>query len=442
MLSRWFRVMSAVCLLFPLWPAEAGVPATINFQGRLVDGTNLVNGNVELSLRLYAAASGGTRIYEDSNTVTVVDGLYSTRIGDDTTYGSLEQALDRTNLYIEVWVNGVALAPREPLVAVAFAHQSAPRGVGHEETGLHAVVGGGETNIADGYVATVGGGRKNRAAMDYAFVGGGRDNVADNFHTTVAGGYANTASGTRGTVGGGQGNEASGGWATVPGGWNNTAGGDYSFAAGRRAQALHEGSFVWGDAEDADVVSTDTNQFIIRAGGGVGIGTAGPRQQLSVGSYLDLYSGPANSSQQSSVRASVLGHLFLNARSNGTVYINSDAGSNVVINVNGGHVGIGTNTAPAKLSVAGGLLVTEAAFAESFVGDGSGLTSLNGSNIAATTIGSTKLADSAVTTAKIADNAVTSNKIANNAVGNSELTAGAVDTDEIVDGAVTRCKLQ
>ncbi len=469
-------------LLVSSGSAPGGVPDAINYQGRLLSGTNLVNGDVSVSLRLYTTASGGTRIYEDSNVVTVVDGLYSTQIGDNTTYGSLEQALDHTNLYIEVWVNGVALSPREPLCAVAFARQSGPRGVGNQETGLHSFVGGGETNIASDYTATVGGGRLNQANGDYSTVGGGRNNEAVNFYDTVAGGYGNTATGQRSTVGGGQGNTAGGSYSTIPGGMNNIARGDYSLAAGRRAQASNDGCFVWSDSEDADFTSTDTNQFIIRAEGGVGVGTASPRQQLSVGSYLDLYSGSANSPAQPSIRGSILGHLFLNGRGNGDVYINSDSGSNLIVNLNGGRVGIGTNNPPAKLSVAGNAYITEVVYAESFVGNGSGLTSLDGANIAAGTVDNAQLTDGAVTsnklainsvtrikiaanavdTSEIADFAVTSNKIAANAVGgdqiaagavgsveiatgavgSSELATGAVDTDEIVDGAVTWWKLQ
>lgn len=73
--------------------AMAGVPQRINQQGRLVDGTNLVNDNVAMVLRLYDAPAGGTVLYADSNSVTVIDGLYSTFIGDDTLSGSLVEAI-------------------------------------------------------------------------------------------------------------------------------------------------------------------------------------------------------------------------------------------------------------------------------------------------------------------------------------------------------------
>lgn len=113
MLGLW----GVVCLL----SAEAQTPQLINYQGRLVNGTNLVNGNVGLSLRLFDASSGGTKLYEDSNAVTVADGLYSTFIGDNTTSGSLTNALAETNVFIEVAVNGNALSPRERMVSVAYA---------------------------------------------------------------------------------------------------------------------------------------------------------------------------------------------------------------------------------------------------------------------------------------------------------------------------------
>jgi hypothetical protein len=134
---------------------------------------------------------------------------------------------------------------------------------------LWATVSGGWFNTASGSFATVGGGNSNTASGSRATVGGGNNNTASNTNATVGGGNSNTASGIEATVGGGAGNTASGDWATVPGGWLNVAQGIYSFAAGRRAKANHDGAFVWGDTTDADVASTAPNQFTIRASGGV-----------------------------------------------------------------------------------------------------------------------------------------------------------------------------
>lgn len=99
----------------------AQVPQVINYQGRLLDGTNLVNRTVQLALRMYAGPAGGAVLYEDSSSVPVVDGLYSTFIGDHTTAGSLSAALTNAEVWLEVAVDGTTLAPRERVVSVAYA---------------------------------------------------------------------------------------------------------------------------------------------------------------------------------------------------------------------------------------------------------------------------------------------------------------------------------
>jgi hypothetical protein len=116
-------------------------------------------------------------------------------------------------------------------------------------------------------------------------------------NATVAGGFGNTASGTGATVGGGQTNVASGDNAVIPGGLNNNApglnaaipggqnnkaSGNWSLAAGRRSKGEHNGTFVWADATDADFLSTGADQFLIRAAGGVGVGTNNPQSELDV----------------------------------------------------------------------------------------------------------------------------------------------------------------
>lgn len=136
-------------------------------------------------------------------------------------------------------------------------------GKNNEARGMSATVSGGEANLASGFAVTVGGGTNNVAGSLMAGAG--------NF-ATVGGGIANTASGEHATVGGGINNTASGRRATVPGGRDNTAKGDYSFAAGRRAKADHQGAFVWGDSTDAEIHSGNDDQFIVRANGGVWFG--------------------------------------------------------------------------------------------------------------------------------------------------------------------------
>ncbi len=129
--------------------------------------------------------------------------------------------------------------------------------------------GDGAGTLYDGDSATVGGGIQNTASGRFATIGGGGNNTASGDNATVGGGWYNTASGMQATVAGGGDNTASGSIATIPGGSHNTAAGIYSFAAGHRAKANHNGAFVWGDFSYSDVSSAANNQFTVRASGGV-----------------------------------------------------------------------------------------------------------------------------------------------------------------------------
>jgi hypothetical protein len=155
-------------------------------------------------------------------------------------------------------------------------------GVANTAKAWAATVSGGELNTASGLVATVSGGRANTASGRFATVSGGELNTANGDYATVSGGYSNTASGLVATVSGGITNTASGNYATVSGGRANTASGHYSLAAGRRAKANHQGAFVWADSHDADFASTRSNQFNLRASGGVRVDTgSGPGISLN-----------------------------------------------------------------------------------------------------------------------------------------------------------------
>jgi len=140
-------------------------------------------------------------------------------------------------------------------------------GSGNKTARIFSTVAGGGNNSADGAASTVAGGRNNSALKQSAAVGGGQENRADGAASVVAGGFKNTASGD---------------YSTVPGGIENTAAGLFSLAAGRKAAANHDGSFVWSDSSEAGIASTGPNQFIIQATGNVGIDTPNPQEKLTV----------------------------------------------------------------------------------------------------------------------------------------------------------------
>lgn len=153
---------------------------------------------------------------------------------------------------------------------------------GNSATGDYSTVSGGRDNDASGFLSTVGGGWNNSAGGIAGSVLGGEDNFAVGDSATVAGGSNNFAGGRGSAIGGGDQNDANGIFATVPGGRNNAADGNFSFAAGRRAEADHNGSFVWADNNDVVFHSSGPNQFLVRAEGGVCLGDSVPSAMLHV----------------------------------------------------------------------------------------------------------------------------------------------------------------
>jgi hypothetical protein len=147
------------------------------------------------------------------------------------------------------------------------------------------------TNILDSDVATIAGGSFNRILAGSSFIGGGNNNEIAGGDSVIAGGASNQVLDNGASIGGGTQNIASGRFSTIPGGAINETDGDFSFAAGYKARALHNGSVVWSDyleVNDPPFPSTGDRQFLIRARGGVGIGTNSPTNQLTVGGDADF----------------------------------------------------------------------------------------------------------------------------------------------------------
>jgi len=164
-------------------------------------------------------------------------------------------------------------------------------GIENRAMGQASAIGGGQKNETENYAASIGGGYNNRAGYSSS-VAGGENNQANGYAASIGGGNQNVATGSQATIGGGYQNEAPGQNSAVPGGSENTAAGGYSFAAGQGAKANHSGTFVWADSANSGAAipfaSTDENQFLIRASGGVGIGTNAPANQLSVSGNADI----------------------------------------------------------------------------------------------------------------------------------------------------------
>ena len=316
----------------------------------------------------------------------------------------------------------------------------------------YATVGGGFGNVATGYVSTVAGGWANSAHAEVSAVGGGQDNRVDGPASTVAGGWANhaagfasaiaggqlnTATGSHGAIGGGTNNTVEGTSAVVPGGANNTASGQGSFAAGTRAGALHEGAFVWSDRSSLPFASTGKGQFLIRAGGNVGIDTTTPVEKLTVnGNIAPELPGKSSLGTDALPWKSI--HLSESINTVADLAIVQQGQTNVSVARDG------------TISIPGSVI------AGRFMGDGSGLTGVTSGAMSPGSIADREISPTAAldpkkiagtaltqTTTFDGDAAGTFDRLAlrNGAVKTDVIANGAVTTEKLIDGSVTHRKL-
>jgi trimeric autotransporter adhesin len=175
------------------------------------------------------------------------------------------------------------------------------------ETSGATIAGGGAGTVVPGGAVNA-----NRVESDFGTVGGGLSNVVygQSLAAVIAGGFRNEAiNADYGSILGGSENKVSGRHATIGGGQGNVASGARSFAAGYKASAEHEGSFVWADSspENRDAEgrfrSYLPNQFRILASGGVSLSSkttldfdGGARQFINfdssrygIGQQLNMY---------------------------------------------------------------------------------------------------------------------------------------------------------
>ncbi len=267
------------------------------------------------SAQMFATVSGGHYNRASGESATVSGGMSNSALGRQATVGG-----------------GYSNRANASIVTIAGGWSNEAHDVGgtigggsnNETVARYDTIGGGRNNYTNGNTsstgegATVGGGVGNRAETEYATVAGGQTNRAISFHTSIAGGESNTAFGLWSSIGGGLNNAARGVYGTVSGGADNCAGGAFSWAGGVRAKVRpslpignhdgvgcdyvpeapgingDQGTFMWADSQSADFVSTGTDQFNIRAQGGVRLdpstamffGSTG-RQMLNL--YSDTY---------------------------------------------------------------------------------------------------------------------------------------------------------
>jgi len=100
----------------------AELPELLHYQGRLVDGTNLVDGVRQMSFYFYNQLTGGSPLYGETQSVAMVQGLYDLHIGaSNTVPGRMFSVFTNDTLFLEVAVDGTTLDPREQITSAGYA---------------------------------------------------------------------------------------------------------------------------------------------------------------------------------------------------------------------------------------------------------------------------------------------------------------------------------
>jgi hypothetical protein len=100
------------------------VPGLINYQGKLTDsGGNSLDGVFSMTFRLYSASSDGSSLWNETQSVSVTDGIYSIELGSVSPFPA--GLFDNAALYLEVVIGDETLSPRQPLTSTAFAMKAA-----------------------------------------------------------------------------------------------------------------------------------------------------------------------------------------------------------------------------------------------------------------------------------------------------------------------------
>jgi hypothetical protein len=154
------------------------VSRSIPIQGRLTDaGGAPINGTKNITFTLYTASVGGTALCEDSDPVSVVNGLFATSMQYCTAAN-----INGQGLWLGLWIRGEAaeMTPRQPIYPVPYAFSLVP---GAEIGGVGA--GDGSLYLRDATGVTVFGLTASNAILDVGGLGNAGDIYVRNVTDTI-----------------------------------------------------------------------------------------------------------------------------------------------------------------------------------------------------------------------------------------------------------------
>jgi hypothetical protein len=101
------------------------VPGQLNYQGYLSNAADsaAVTATLEMTFRLFDSETKGAELWSETHpAVDVAEGLFDVQLGSVTPFGP--GLFDGTVMWLQTEVGAEVLAPRKPLVSVAYSHRA------------------------------------------------------------------------------------------------------------------------------------------------------------------------------------------------------------------------------------------------------------------------------------------------------------------------------
>ncbi len=138
------QLMLLGCLLFGWVQLQA--QATLSVQGTMqnFNGTTVDNGGYDILFKLYTAETGGTAVWSETQTVQVVNGVYSVLLG---AVNPLNAAFDVPYFLGTTLPGGPELAPRSPLTSSPYSLSVIGQGNSFPSSGTVSV---GNSTVSEG----------------------------------------------------------------------------------------------------------------------------------------------------------------------------------------------------------------------------------------------------------------------------------------------------